>query len=71
MNEEKEIAVGVLSDDDGNHVIALKVGDEQVILELEEAGELFDVLGDALDVAGFFDDEEDGSTVREAAPTCH
>lgn len=71
MSQETEITVEVLSNDSGEHVISLSLGAEQVTLELGQAGELFDVLGDALDVAGFFDDEEDGSTVREAAPTCH
>lgn len=68
MDQEKEITVGVLSDDAGNHVIALKVGEEQVLLELEEAGQLFDVLGDALDVAEYVDDEDSSES---EARVCH
>lgn len=69
MNEEKEIGIGLLTDDKGTYVIALQVGEERVILDLDEAGGLFDVLGDALDAAGFFDDEEPEG--EQGVRVCH
>ncbi len=69
MHQQKEIVVALLSNGAGHHIVSLSVNGEQALLEIEQAGELFDKIGDALEAVGFF--EEDDEVTSEVAPTCH
>ena len=69
MNQdEKEITVELLTCEHVHNHVQLSVGEEAAILDIDRALDLFDALGECLDAAGAFDDDDEGDC---GVPRCH
>lgn len=65
MTEEKEkrtfsgVLMGIIHDNEGEPHIGIDVDGAKVALTIDQAGELFNQLGDLLDTQGYFESENE------------
>lgn len=63
MTEEKEhsfngVLMGIVVCSHGEPHIGISIGNDKIAMNIDHAGMVFQQLGDLLETAGYFDDEE-------------
>ena len=62
IEECSELYVGMLQrESDGEYFLGIKLGSEEIIVDADTAEEIFDRIGDFLEMAGRLNDEEEMS----------